>query len=228
MFTDKGIRYVPKSRSRFLDALVSKKGNVGKSGSATHQPPSQKAQQHIPSSRVRPQNDSSVPFTRSLSTASTANRNTLPYNRSKSAMPLNRNLSATNTAYRNKPAHNIPSTTVSTPQKRMGTSEVYTRHFPKIVSTTDRQVDLQPAERLRTRKRVPDSEKPKKVVPRTIDPSWFFPIGSKVMHKQLGEGMVLPAHITDQKSEKLDVLVRFGSGEERYFPLHGSDISPIV
>ena len=229
MFTSQGIRYVTKNRSRFLDALVSKKGGVDKSGNAKNLLPLQ-TQLPSPSSQVRPQYGNSIPSNRNYSTASTAYRNKSTRSPANSARPLNRSFSTANSEYRNKPAYSPPQTVVTSPKPRKltGTAEVYSRQPPKISSRTDRKVDLQPAERLRTKKRVLDSEKPKAVVPRTVDPSWFFPIGSKVIHQQLGEGLVLPANSSDQKGEKRDVLVRFGNGEERYFSLHGTDISPIV
>ena len=61
---------------------------------------------------------------------------------------------------------------------------------------------------------------------RSIDSTWFFPVGARVRHMQLGEGVVLPP---DAKTdEEHDVLVRFSSGEQRRFPLLGSDLSPFI
>jgi len=59
-----------------------------------------------------------------------------------------------------------------------------------------------------------------------IDSTWFFPVGSKVKHRQLGEGVVLPPKAKVDGEQ--DVVVRFSSGEQKSFPLHGSDLSPVL
>lgn len=55
----------------------------------------------------------------------------------------------------------------------------------------------------------------------TIDSTWFFPVGSKVRHKKLGDGIVLPG-------ESMVVLVEFRSGEKHTFPVQTTDLSPII
>jgi hypothetical protein len=60
-----------------------------------------------------------------------------------------------------------------------------------------------------------------------VDPTWFFPVGSKVVHQQLGKGVVLPPK-SKESSEEMLVFIKFRNGEHREFPAHGSDLSPIV
>ncbi|VEU44473.1 unnamed protein product [Pseudo-nitzschia multistriata] len=58
-----------------------------------------------------------------------------------------------------------------------------------------------------------------------IDPTWFFPVGIKVVHVSLGKGTVLEpppfSRIEDAK-----VRVRFDSGKTLEFPALGTDILP--
>lgn len=76
-----------------------------------------------------------------------------------------------------------------------------------------------------------------------LDSTWFFPVGSSVMHKQLGRGIVLqpppspppPESTTTNTprgdSNNVDLLVRVKfpeSGEVRHFSARGSEISPIL
>jgi hypothetical protein len=63
--------------------------------------------------------------------------------------------------------------------------------------------------------------------PKSMDSSWFFPIGSKVRHKNFGDGIVLPpsATVTDGT---MAVSVAFDRGEQRVFPVDTTDLSPIV
>jgi ATP-dependent exoDNAse (exonuclease V) beta subunit len=62
---------------------------------------------------------------------------------------------------------------------------------------------------------------------KAIDASWFFPIGSKVRHKHLGEGIVLQSNVSDADSCDA-VLVEFQTGEQREFPVQTTDLSPVL
>lgn len=57
-----------------------------------------------------------------------------------------------------------------------------------------------------------------------MDSTWFFPVGSTVQHKTHGRGIVLPS----AASVNMMVRVRFASGDELEFPVHGSEISPVI
>jgi len=66
----------------------------------------------------------------------------------------------------------------------------------------------------------------------TMDSTWFYPVGTKVVHKNLGEGTVLPSS-TAPKSDgggasELLVYVKFENGLQRHFPVAGSDLLPVM
>ena len=139
------------------------------------------------------------------------------------SMPSGRRFSTSTTQIPPKIENSLPKPRIMT-----GTAEVYSRQSAKTIGRADRKGSVQPLARPRTKNHGPHAVAPKEVAPRSVDPSWIFPVGSKVKHQQLGEGVVLPLTYSDQKEGKQDIFVRFGSGEERCFSLHGSDISPIV
>jgi DNA helicase-2/ATP-dependent DNA helicase PcrA len=58
-----------------------------------------------------------------------------------------------------------------------------------------------------------------------VDPMWFFPVGKKVVHRNLGKGTVLEPPPFD-KVEDAKVRVRFENGSTLEFPALGSDILP--
>ena len=60
-----------------------------------------------------------------------------------------------------------------------------------------------------------------------VDATWFYPVGSKVHHKDFGRGIVLEKQ---QPTGDVDmpVLVKFSSGEQHVCCGRGSDLSPIV
>jgi UvrD-like helicase C-terminal domain len=77
--------------------------------------------------------------------------------------------------------------------------------------------------------------------PPAPDSTWFFPVGSAVMHKKLGRGIVLqPPPGTnsaatnsrdDNNNNNVDLLVRVKfpeSGVEHHFSARGSEITPIL
>lgn len=61
---------------------------------------------------------------------------------------------------------------------------------------------------------------------RTMDSTWFFPVGSQVVHKNLGKGTVQEPPPT--ASQELLVRVLFENGRTLEFPAHGSDITPAI
>jgi len=60
-----------------------------------------------------------------------------------------------------------------------------------------------------------------------MDSTWFFPVGSEVMHKRFGRGIVLPPPARSEGNDMI-VLVEFEAGNKKEFSVHGSDLSPIV
>jgi len=73
-----------------------------------------------------------------------------------------------------------------------------------------------------------------------MDSTWFFPVGSKVVHRRLGKGTVLPPPLADTgdrqgrrgssatASKALLVYVEFDNGEKRRFSATGSDLAPAL
>jgi hypothetical protein len=61
--------------------------------------------------------------------------------------------------------------------------------------------------------------------PSFLDPTWFFPVGESVLHRNLGPGVVLGHSHADQPDET-KVRVKFENGKVLEFPALGSDIVP--
>ena len=58
-----------------------------------------------------------------------------------------------------------------------------------------------------------------------VDPTWFFPVGNRVVHVNLGRGVVVdPPPFS--KIENAKVRVKFDNGRIMEFPALGSDILP--
>lgn len=58
-----------------------------------------------------------------------------------------------------------------------------------------------------------------------MDSTWFFPVGSKVVHEKLGKGKVMDPPKGEDRNE-LPVLVKFQDGTEKVFCARGSEIVP--
>jgi hypothetical protein len=58
-----------------------------------------------------------------------------------------------------------------------------------------------------------------------MDSTWFFPVGSDVVHEKFGKGEVLEPP-EGGGSNALPVLVKFQDGTEQEFCARGSDIVP--
>lgn len=217
VFTANGISYVKKSRSRFLDALVSTKEKDNKTGAKPSGEIRRKKQSagrtqlSGPPGLAGQRVASPVPRSRSFSTSSPPYRPITPSARSNSRPP---------------------SSVVTIPQKAKAQAQ------QQMHQTHSHSSSPQPPGQTSQRHRSPrngqvsrhgktTSRRKKVAGPRAIDPSWFFPVGSKVKHQQLGEGVVLPSAPSKEDGDH-NVLVKFGNGEKRAFCLHGSDISPIV
>jgi hypothetical protein len=58
-----------------------------------------------------------------------------------------------------------------------------------------------------------------------MDSTWFFPVGSQVVHRNFGRGKVLQP---PPPSESKDLLVRveFENGKQMEFPAAGADLGP--
>jgi len=58
-----------------------------------------------------------------------------------------------------------------------------------------------------------------------VDPTWFFPVGEPVIHRNFGKGVVLD-HPPFQDIDDAQVRVKFENGKVLEFPALGSDIIP--
>jgi hypothetical protein len=63
--------------------------------------------------------------------------------------------------------------------------------------------------------------------PSLVDPTWFFPVGEAVLHRNLGRGVVL-GHTSGDSIDKTQVLVGFENGQVLEFPALGTDIVPDI
>ena len=111
--------------------------------------------------------------------------------------------------------------------KRNGVAAQQQRNLPP---TTNSRIG-QTGERRRTAKRRTKGEATAAAAA-APDSTWFFPVGSHVVHKKLGKGTVLPppppgaADQQDQQQLRMLVHVEFENGERHRFPAAGSDIAP--
>lgn len=70
-------------------------------------------------------------------------------------------------------------------------------------------------------KAIPEKQLKKK---NPLDSTWFFPVGSEVVHKKMGKGTVMPP----PQSDSLLVRVQFDNGKDMEFPAQATDLSPLV
>ncbi|KAG7337066.1 ATP-dependent DNA helicase PcrA [Nitzschia inconspicua] len=78
----------------------------------------------------------------------------------------------------------------------------------------------------------PASQRPapvpqKRPLPSFVDPTWFFPVGEAVLHRNLGRGVVL-GHVPGEEVDETQVRVEFENGKVLEFPALGSDIVPDI
>lgn len=221
IFTPDGVRTVDKDRSRFLDVLVSSKGKKtagsgsksASGGPVTLSPPSFQGSSNAYSSQTsRRKPEKNTGHDRYRSPASQNRRsperatNVFPKPPSASAR-----LEGTASVYAKKSPSPLDQATSLEARRPSGS----TRQSPTV---------SRPSEQ-----RAPPSKRPTKPQParQTMDSTWFFPIGSEVMHDNHGRGIVLPPP-QPQDQGALPVLVKFGDGERREFCGRGSDLTPIV
>lgn len=199
IFTGEGMVTVKKTRSRFLDALAPKSAvkTMDTANGGNSVPPGTKASTSHATRNTR------IP-----SWAANANR----------SYATTRLVTAARRQNPSKPA-----------QSFQGTASVYadrTTLSPVKPSHTN-NCNREGEEISRTRVMQKTKRKPasyvsaKPVEPRQADPSWFFPVGSTVVHQTRGKGTVLPSG-----PGKMEVSVQFSNGETLDFPLNGSDIMP--
>lgn len=204
IFTADGVRSVQKSRSRFLDVLVSTKEgtssvqSIGKNTNTLDLAQKTKLASAKFSSRASPQTPQIIPSPKIAQKAKKltsvhARQNKFPFVALAAEAPM-------------KPRPSQPPEV-----ENMRSSTTY-----RSAGT-----GAPGASRAMSSKSIPPPQ------PQPIDSTWFFPIGSKVRHQQLGEGVVLPPD-PKGKGDEAAVRVEFRTGEQREFPVQTADLSPIV
>jgi DNA helicase-2/ATP-dependent DNA helicase PcrA len=222
IFTPDGVRTVDKDRSRFLDVLVSSKGkktagsgskSTNGSGPVTRSPPSFRGTTNAYSSQTnRRKPEANSGQDRYRSPVSQPQR---PPERAANVSPKRPSASARLEGTASVYAKKSPSPLDQATSSESGRPSRSTRQSPAI---------SRPSE-----ERAPPSKRSTKPQParQTMDSTWFFPIGSEVVHANHGRGIVLPPP-QPQDQGALPVLVKFGDGERREFCGRGSDLTPIV
>jgi hypothetical protein len=207
VFTKEGMRYVTRRRSRFLDVLVSKTER----DSTEHK-------RSFTSASSR-QNDARQAYGNALR----------PKSSPLSAIP--NKLTGTASVYAKKSPlslERLTPTSSSTKTPVFQTSTSTSRSSQRTTSTPHRPVQakkamapLQPKKALLPKARESSQQG-------SVDSTWFFPVGSKVRHLRLGDGIVLPPHSLGNDATNMIVVVKFSNGDRREFPVQTADLSPIV
>jgi UvrD-like helicase C-terminal domain len=199
IFTSDGLKTIERPRSRFLDVLVSKKITTSPKEPVT-----------------RSKKTAAIEKARQIkswsSSAATRNVGTM------SATPREK-FSGTTSVYANTVKGPSP---VKKVEKHSVNNQAPNRPLAPTAARSYSSNDLDRAILPRSRP-VPISQP----TPKSMDSSWFFPIGSKVRHKHFGDGIVLPPSATVADGT-MAVSVAFDRGEQRVFPVDTTDLSPIV
>ena len=240
VFTAHGIRMVNRHRSRFLDVLCSKKRDKSPEASRNRPPqPPAMSRREGTSIVYSTQRSKGVPRGDDLSDRSNSSSRSPAFARSFATAPksVSKYEGATDVLGQRKRStfHRISRSITSTKVTSRRTSSTLkkTAPSPKVhqrhLVTQSQQSQLRETALLKKTKPLKAMEAcnpPKsgsKKGDSQVDSTWFFPVGSQVMHNDLGIGTILPP----QKGE-LTVCVQFDNGIKRDFPLHGTDISPVV
>lgn len=225
VFTADGSRTVTKKRSRFLDVLLSKEqgssyGKIDKSAKSPEQ--AQLARSRSSNALSRDSGNSQTISGTKYGTVPFEGRRVSPsppppmqaQNTKKltgTASVYARTLQSPFVAMAKAPlTPKIPPNTTSRPSKASESSYLPSQHVTSALSQRKEALSSQNV-----------------IEPQSIDSTWFFPVGSKVSHQQLGIGIVLPP-LPPGKDGEMAVFVKFCNGEQREFPVHTADLSPIV
>jgi hypothetical protein len=270
-WSDDGPRTSKKDRSRFLDALVSKKspksnsGQQGGTGSripdpdsllrkrqsvgsqqkvsrstrTIRQPPvSQSFSSRSYLSQARGESDSKRKPPGATTRRADATRRPVV----KTARPSRPYLSQTRTSESTQPRKRVvsgvrPSSSIESsmdqprkwkeagPRKAVARSVTPERRRPISTNSVPQKKDSfngnTTGARVSTARPKPENDKTRA----QMDSTWFFPVGSAVVHEKLGKGKVLVPPKTATGIE-LPVLVEFSDGTQKQFCAKGSDLVP--
>jgi ATP-dependent exoDNAse (exonuclease V) beta subunit len=263
-WSDDGPRTAAKDRSRFLDALVSKKSKAGDStGPKSKQAKARDSDQLLRQRRgsattagSQPRRSSPNAPMPSRAYSSTAVSTKTNVDRARGAPSINRGLKP------KSPAQNFDRDSPRTDgvSNRKNAVPVRSRPAEPIGQQQFERVKKQPGDislgkGLSTQSpashidssRVIKSKRPQENVPkngskgsdvtfaaskksepqenRSFDSTWFFPVGSDVIHGNFGKGVVLQPP-PPGKGNDLLVRVEFDNGRTMEFPASGTDIVP--
>ena len=160
------------------------------------------------------------PFDRQSPSAKSASRPASPSSNPRARMPSIRAVpQQAGKPYSNSVHNRAPSPGQRNPSSRPARFKV-TAAIPPSRAPPTRRSAPPPTKQKSLGRKPPQAPEP---APK-MDSTWFFPVGSQVIHKNLGTGTVLPPPPSEANSSDLPVRVRFESGE-RDFCAHGTDIS---
>jgi len=269
-WSDDGPKTVKKDRSRFLDALVSRKGmsppkksrssentdNVLRQQRQSYSQVSRPPPPQVQKRKIASQPKRSVtPPKRPASHASHAPHAPRPVTSSRSYLNADRfgmketpktdpgvrydtrrSVPGTSSARQAQPQARVqrPSSSRPAPVRPNTPSESkYTTQRPNAVTPPrlrKRAPDLAEARRKQQQEAAKSPPPPRKSAPppknkEQMDSTWFFPVGSDVVHDGFGKGTVLPPPPPNDTTD-LPVLVKFSNGQEMEFCAKGSELVP--
>lgn len=226
VFSSEGCRNVERPRSRFLDVLVSKKTEASPTQSSVT-PIKQRYSQKYTSLKEKASQiktwsaSSNVRQFGSLSETKFAGTASVYGSNSNKSNDIKVKTLSTSTVTPRRPFAPM--------QTRSSIPPAATKVAPSIQSqnTVDRSIPINAPTPLHNGG--VSSKKSNEVQrnPQRIDSSWFFPIGSKVRHKHLGDGVVLKPQ-TSAKNGSMSVLVEFKNGDKKEFPVQTTELSPLA
>ena len=240
VFTKEGIRTITRHRSRFLNILVGKKPSEEETSELERAMSSRRP----PNSATVPRKTLSAKTERSYT--STSERSRVPYREWQSkpkpvvVPPKVNNREGTTSVYAAKAAPLAVKPGILSPSSRRlsGPSQPAS---PRSGAAPPRPSSTPPKPSTPTgQQRIRSTILPNTVA-RSIDSTLFFPIGSTVVHKTLGRGIVQPkppptgggtstdgAGGGDNNAAALAVYVRFAHGPTRQFSAAGKDLVPAL
>jgi DNA helicase II / ATP-dependent DNA helicase PcrA len=218
-----GPRVVQKKRSRFLDALVSKKTKAENKESkqnfgleASKDPPVMARLVHRKKDAHRGLNGSQLTKGREYSSLSMR----MEWD---AADGRNKDWSKPTLETRERPKSISPNTSpvlkkrlVKRPPKKTTKKNATTIPSSRSASPTSNHIELSHQRK--------QHHKP---TPSLVDPTWFFPIGENVLHRNLGKGVVL-GHTPGIVDDEIQVRIQFKNGDVLEFPALGTDIVPDI
>lgn len=248
-----GFRFVNRNRSRFLDALVGGSKNkkdasagndVGtrsndpntKSVRRHNVPPYGTSQAYQPRSTTATATTSRRPTTqRSFSTTATRNNNQRVSSIPSSSRGYNSN-NVISPRPNNRGGGSLSATQKALQRQRKGVpARVAETSPPRPSSTTSTSMPRRPATSASPRDSPSNGKQAATrrtstaaaAASATMDSTWFYPVGSSVIHKKFGRGIVLnPPPATSPND--LPVRVKFEDGETRDVSSRGDELRPEI